>query len=66
MQVHMMAANYLSPSCGSLFAWLSSYTHVSVKDTRTKLDSHTDTTAMGSSTTFVLHDYKQPVCVHGC
>ena len=47
--------------------WLSSYTQVSVNDTRsrTELNSHGDTTAVGSSSTLVLCDYKQPVCVHG-
>ena len=46
-------------------AQLSSYTQVSMNDTRTELDSHADTTDVGSSTALVLHDYKQPVCVHG-
>ena len=45
-------------------AQFSSYTQVSVNDTRTKHDSHADTTAVGSSTALVHHDYKQPVHVH--
>ena len=32
--------------------------------TKTKLDSHADTTAVGTSTALVIHDYEQPVCVH--
>ena len=46
-------------------AQLGSYAQVSVSDTKTELDSHTDTTAIGSSTTLVLHNYVQPVHVHG-
>ena len=46
-------------------AWLSSYTQVSDHDTRTKLDSHADTTAVGTSMALVIHDYEQPVHVHG-
>ena len=45
--------------------WLSSYEQVSDHDTRTELDSHTDTTAVDTSTALVIHDYEQPVHVHG-
>ena len=46
-------------------AQLGSYTQVSDHDTRTELDSHADTTAVGTSTALVIHDYEQPICVHG-
>ena len=45
--------------------WLGSYKQVSDNDTRTELDSHTDTTAAGTSMALVIHDYEQPICVHG-
>ena len=47
-------------------AWLGSYAHVSDHDTRTELNSHTDTTAVGTSMALVIHNYEQPVHVHGC
>ena len=46
-------------------AWLGSYAQVSDHDTRTELDSHADTTAVGSSTALVIHNYEQPISVHG-
>ena len=46
-------------------AWLGSCAQVSYHDTRTKLDFHTDTTAVGNtSTALVIHDYEQPIHVH--
>ena len=44
---------------------LGSYAQVTVNETRAEVDSHADTTSMGSSTTLVLPDYEQPVHVHG-
>ena len=46
-------------------AQLGSYAQVSDHDTRTALDSHTDTTAVGTSMALVIHDYEQPIHVHG-
>ena len=45
-------------------AWLSSYAQVSDYDTRTELDSHAASTADGTSTALVIHDYEQPIRVH--
>ena len=44
---------------------LSSYTQVSDHDIRTKLDSHADMTAVGTSMALVIHDYEQPLHEHG-
>ena len=46
-------------------AWLGSYVQVSDHDTGTALNSHADTTAVGTSTALVIHDYEQPIHVHG-
>ena len=46
-------------------AWLSSYVQVSDHDTGTALNSHADTTDVGTSTALVIHDYEQPIHVHG-
>ena len=39
---------------------LSSYAQVSDHDIITELNSHADTTAVGTSTASVIHDYEQP------
>ena len=57
-----MAAIGLAALC---VVQLGSYTQVSDHDTRTKLDSHGDTTAVGASMALVIHDYEQPVHVYG-
>ena len=49
------------PTCGMA----QFYAQVSDHDTRTELDSHADTTAVGTHTSLVIHDYEQPIHVHG-
>ena len=46
-------------------AWLGSYAQVSDHDTRTKLYSYADSTDVGTSMALVIHDYGQPIHVHG-